>query len=401
MARKRKNGEGSYGKKKIKGVDYEYYRDANGKYYYGRTMKDLKAKIEKAKDEIEKSNTNREDISFGKYILNWLENVKADEVKRRTYDGYETYVNNMIINYTDYDISGKQMGALSDDMFRRYFSSLSKKYSRAGMQKNYVIINQCLEYALDAELIKKNPLAKVKIPSEDNVAVKKKEVPFLCYNDMDLLYQESKRINVEGFNFGGKIGEPTYGNSAKVIVLIMYSGLRIGECLALKWKDISFENKTITVRNNISTIKNRDKNSDVKYIREETSPKTKAAKRTVSMVERSIEVLQYLKENNTSSNDEDYVCQSNNGSLLNQRNITRTLNNMLVRGGCKVKQCGLHSLRHSYGSYLIYNNVDVAIVSSLLGHSNISTTYNIYVHIIEEQKVKAVDLFNLQSKKED
>jgi hypothetical protein len=74
-------------------------------------------------------------ISFGEYINNWLINIKQLDVKRRTYDGYEDTVKNQILNFTDYDLSSKQIGTLDKDIFREYYKALAKKYSRAALQK--------------------------------------------------------------------------------------------------------------------------------------------------------------------------------------------------------------------------------------------------------------------------
>ena len=73
---------------------------------------------------------------------------------------------------------------------------------------------------------------------------------------------------------------------------------------------------------------------------------------------------------------------------------------MLTRGKCSVSACGLHTLRHSFGSYLLLDEgIDIAIVSALLGHSKTSTTYDIYIHILEKQKMKAIKIFD--NKKRD
>ena len=63
--------------------------------------------------------------------------------------------------------------------------------------------------------------------------------------------------------------------------------------------------------------------------------------------------------------------------------------------GTTIGHVGLHALRHTFASYLIRNNVDIAVVSSLLGHKKVSTTYYIYVHIIDAQKAKAIQTLDV------
>ncbi len=82
---KRKNGEGSWGTKTIKGTVYQYYRSQDNKYTYGRTIKEVK---EKLKSNTNKSNASKTNTLKG-YGMNWLQNVKALELEARTYDKYE------------------------------------------------------------------------------------------------------------------------------------------------------------------------------------------------------------------------------------------------------------------------------------------------------------------------
>lgn len=389
---KRKNGEGSWGKKKIKGVEYRYFRNTNGKYFYGKTEKEIKEKIKK----YEKENTvSTSKLLLSDFMKDWLYNTKQHQVKRRTFDSYEQYYNMLIINYKDYIISDVQLCSLTTEILTKYFNSLADKYSLSTIKKANVLLNQCLNYAVDKELIDVNPMDKVKLPNEDRVKKQKKQIPFLSPDDMDKLYEESFRIQEEGFRINGAAGELVYGNNAKIIVLIMYTGLRISEALGLKWEDVDFENKCIKVKRNLSRIKNRDKDTDgenYKYV--ETTVKKKASERTIPLSDRAYEVLEYLKTNNKSTNDIDYVCVSKNGKIAGQRNITRTLNSMLVRGKCSVKKCGLHSLRHSFGSFLVSKGVDIATVSTLMGHEDITTTYNVYTHVLKQQQIDAIKVFD-------
>lgn len=405
---KRKNGEGSWGEKTIKGEKYKYFRKQyewmeNPKYFYGKTEKEVRAKI-KAFEEGNKKFTPTEirKMPFGEYMSNWLNNVKQLEVKRRTFDGYEDTVKNQILEYKDYNLSDKQLGSLDQDIFQSYYNSLAKKYSRAAIKKNYSLINQCLNHARTKGDISDNFVTNITLPSEDNVAVKKKEIAFLPEDDMDKLYFESKRVNEPGFNFGGKIGQPVYGSNAQAIILIEYTGLRVGELLGLRWSDYKKDIKYLHVRNNLSTIKNRDKkdDSDNKYVRVDTTLKTQKGYRAIPLHERAIEMLDHFDKLNPNHEPDDYIIINKLGNVINQRNLTRTLNAMLVRAGCSVTQCGLHSLRHSFGSYLILHGADIKVVSELLGHKDVSTTYNIYVHILPKQHESVIELFDKMGSKD-
>jgi site-specific recombinase XerD len=112
-------------------------------------------------------------------------------------------------------------------------------------------------------------------------------------------------------------------------------------------------------------------------------------------------MLDYFDKLNPDHKPDDYIMVNKLGNVINQRNLTRTLNAMLSRAKCSVEQCGLHSLRHSFGSFLILHGADIKVVSELLGHKDVSTTYNIYVHILPKQHESVISLFDKMGKKDD
>lgn len=396
---KRKNGEGTWGIKTIKGTEYKYFRNSNGKYFYGKTEKEVKEKVKKYNKDNSHLSSNKS--YFTDFMREWLFNIKRNQIKQRTFDNYEIYYNMFITNYTDYTISDVQLCSLDSKVLTKYFNSLAKNYSMSSIKKAQTLITQCLDYAVDEDLIEVNPMNKVKLPSQDIIKKKKKEVPFLSYNDMKKLYNESNRVQEKGYKINGDVGDLVYGNNAKIIVLIMYTGLRISEALGLKWKDVNFNNKCIYVNRNLSSVKDRDnkKNNGNKYKYIETTVKRESSERIIPLCNRAYEVLEYLHKNNKKNSNDDYVCLNKDGNIVNQRNVTRTLNAMLIRGNCDVQQCGMHTLRHSFGSYLVSEGVDIATVSKLMGHRDVSTTYNVYIHVLQQQQIDAISVFDKNNDK--
>lgn len=390
---KRKNGEGTWGTKTIKGITYKFYRNPEGKYFYGKTEKEIKEKIKKY-NPLKNVNKDIKKESFGDYVLDWLLQIKNTEIKRHTIDGYEDCINGQLINYTNYNLSDIQVGALTTEHFIKYYASLAEHYSRATIKKNYAILSQCIKYGNKKEHFSSNiDLEEIKIPHEDYVKNKKKEIQFLSQEDMGKLYAESKRVNVEGFNFGGKIGESTYGNNANLLMFIMFTGLRVSEAIDLQWKDldVSPDSPKVYVRSSAVKLKNRDAKSGKKYVDASSSTKTSSGHRIVPLNKQALEIVEIENALNPKHKDDDYVFITKNGERIKSRqNINRTLKNMMTRANCSIETCTPHELRHSFGSALIKNGVDIKVVSQLLGHKDISVTYNVYIHILEEQKVEAI-----------
>lgn len=390
---KRKNGDGTWGVKNIKGTQYKFYRNSNGKYFYGKTEKEIKEKI-KNYNPLKEIHKDIKKEYFGDYVMNWLLQIKGATIKRHTVDGYEDCIKGQLINNTYTNLSNKQVGAITVDDFIEYYAELAKHYSRSTIKKNYAIISQCIKYGNKKQHFSSIiNLDEIVLPHEDAVKVKEKEIHFLTQEDMAKLYEESKRINTEGFNFGGKIGEPTYGNNANLLMFIMFTGLRIGEAIDLQWKDLDLdaENPVVYVRSSAVKIKDRKGTSGKKYIDSSSSTKSIAGNRIVPLNKQAMEIIDTEKKLNPTHKSGDYVFITKNGEKIKSRqNVNRTLTNMMVRAKCSIPNCTPHELRHSFGSALIRNGVDIKVVSQLLGHKDISVTYNVYIHILDEQRIKAV-----------
>lgn len=394
---KRKNGEGSYGSKIIKGVEYKYFRDADGKYTYGKTPKELREKLDKKvalKKEKDNSNvkTNNTYI-FSDYCFLWLKSVKND-ITDGTYDDYESIIKCRVKNFTDYDIGNKQIKSLTEIMLSDYLFALAKKYSRGSIDKVWAVVKQVVNYGIDEGDIPPINLSKVKKPRESDVAVKKKEIPFITMDDMEKLYKESFRKTSTGTDL--------YGNAAKVIVFIMYSGVRIGEAIGLTWKYVSDDFSTVKIAKSSRKVIVRDENNNAVigengnnvYKRIQKSTKTENGIRTIPLPDRAIMILQYFYENYP-HNPDDYVFVTSNSTPFDKRGVERTLTRMLNRSECACKEYTPHALRHGYGSILISKGVDIKIVSELLGHSDVAFTYNVYIGILKDDKINAVkNVFN-------
>ena len=295
-------------------------------------------------------------------------------------------IQSQILNFKEFDLGNVQLHNLSSNIFQRYLDSLANVYSRATISKIWVIIKECVKYGEINEELPYNTTKLVHVPKESSCKVKKKEVPFLSMDDANKLYEVSK----ETFSNG----QPIYGSNAKAVILIMYTGARVSEIVALKWKNVDIQNKILKIKESTSEKKNREENAENSYIKYDKSTKTNN-ERNVPLPERAIEMIEWFDKQNPKHKQNDYVCLSSDGTQINRRNINRTLKSMAKRANCSVQDFSVHSLRHTYGSILLSQGVEIKKVSELLGHSDISTTYNIYIGILEKDKMSEVQrVFN-------
>lgn len=376
---KRRNGEGSWGTKTIGKNKYHYFRDSKGKYTYGKTVKEVNEKLKKKKEE---EFCLSEKTTFGEYIQEWLKS-KQKNIEPTTYDCYETMITSQILNFKDSNLSNVQLHNLNSKVFQDYLDALATKYSRSTIKKIWVIIKQCVKSGEIKQEIPLHSTAFVKVPIESQVAVKKKNIPFLSKEDADLLYDTLKVTYNNGVI--------KYKENAHAIILIMYSGMRVSEMTSLRWKNVDIENKRIFIKESTAERKNRNDNDSTKYITYSKSPKTKESVRTIPLPKRAMEMIQWFDAKHPNHKPDDFVCCTKNGTQMGRRNVNKTLKSMISDSQCSVRDFSAHTLRHTYGSILLSEGVEIKKVSELLGHEDITTTYNIYIGIMEKDKKDEVE----------
>lgn len=167
--------------------------------------------------------------------------------------------------------------------------------------------------------------------------------------------------------------------------LLAYSGMRIGELLALTWQDVSFVSKTIRVNKTIVSIQGQKP-----FIQ---SPKTKASNRLINMDGETIEILKTWKNyqktyyGTTKDNKQPLFINRNNGYLQN-RVVSEWNTNIAKQAG--IKHIKLHGFRHTHATLLLKAGVPIKEVQYRLGHSKIDTTLNIYAHVVNDDKSKKI-----------
>jgi len=161
--------------------------------------------------------------------------------------------------------------------------------------------------------------------------------------------------------------------------------------LALTWDDLDFDEKTINVNKNAVIVKIEDEDASHYKLINQESTKTKSGNRIIPMSDTALNAFKELYEIN---GDKKYVMSTKTGQQVTPRNINRMFHSILKETGIaksEEENCGVHTLRHTFASMLFRNGCDIKVVSELLGHSDTKITENIYIHIIQKQKVKAIE----------
>ena len=375
MGKKRGNGEGSIMKLdngswmgKIM-IGRKPDGTANRKSIYGKTRKEVSDKlIALANDVNSGSYIEPSKLSLGDWLNNWLKQYKSINLKPKTYDTYETQANYNIIPAIG-DIALKDLK--TDDIQRYYNSKFNsgKGLSSATIRKHHNILSGALNQAVESGFIQKNPAKGAELPT-----LKQKEIKVFTLDEQMLFFQVAKDFSL-----------------LNAFIVNVDTGLRMGELLALTWDDIDFENELVNVNKNIIFVKDREgKTGNENMLIVQDSPKTKASTRKVPLTQRSLSLLESLRQ--TQQKKSDIIFCSNKGTYVSPRNYERAFLRVVEKAG--IEKCNAHTLRHTYATRLFECGVDAKVVSEFLGHSKVSHTLDIYTHVLPNVKKRAVQVLD-------
>ncbi len=384
--RTKANGEGTI-----------YVEERNGKKYYraqitigydekGRLKRKSfsgyvkKEVIEKMNEYLYKMNTGQisdnENITLQEWFYTWLFEFRIHDLKPSSFERYESIYRNYIEGSPIGKMKLKDLRAANIQAY--YNALLEKDISISTLHTINKFLKTCLNEAVKQNYIPQNYCNSVKLPKETKTE---------SYDVFTLEEQEKFLQAIKGHKY------------ELAFKLNLGTGLRLGELLALKWTDIDFINNTVSVNKSIKrvTFVDKDGNRENKII--EQTPKTKTSYRTVPIPENIMKELktymkkQYrFKKDNEFYNDNDYIFCDEFGNPLDPKLLPRNFKSILKKAG--LREIKYHSLRHTYATRLFEAGVPIKTVQALLGHSDISTTMNIYTHVMPEQKSIAAERIN-------
>ena len=347
------------------------------KVKYGKTEAEAKRILKAMKyDAIKNDYEEIRKISVKEYMDNWLNNIMVHKLKSTTFDSKERTLKYQVYPY----IGDYQIANIRPSNVQHMIDSLvAENLSYSTIRKAYDCVNASFKLGIEKKELIENPCVGIILP--ENTKKKISNIEFFNDDEIEKVYNASilkYRNDVPIYRLG------------YAIILLIYTGLRIGELLALEWKDVDFEEKYIIVRKSAVMIKNREVGAKTKNIlKMQDSTKSEHSDRIVPLSKRAIEAITKLEKINGNFK---YVMSTKSGKIINPRNVSRMLEGILVR--CGIESTGLHTCRHTFASMLFRKGVDVKTVSELMGHANVSITYNIYIHLIKEQKHQAINLFD-------
>lgn len=316
------------------------------------------------------------------YMDEWLKIVKP-LVERATYKSYDNMVSARIrphfekLNLLLTEVEPKHIKMLYDEI-------LEQGYTTNTVIHYHAVLHQALAYAVKNDYILSNPADRVKRPK------KNKHISSFYTKDEILTLLDIAK------------DDPIY----IPIVLSTYYGFRRSETLGMRWSAIDFENKTITVNHKVTELTENGKT----IVYAEDKLKTKSSYRTLPLIpvveekllehKAKLERNQKLFGNSYCKEYMDYVCVDEMGKLFRPNFISDHFGWLLKKYG--LKKITFKELRHSCASMLVAEGIPMKSIQEWLGHSNFSTTADIYSHIDYHAKQQSAAAIGnaLQSKKD-
>ena len=308
-----------------------------------------------------------ESMLFSDFLTEWLKIIKGT-VTLTTYSSYCSMADVIKPFFRRRKITLERLRPKDIQLF--YMEQLDRVKASTVIHY-HAVIHRALKYAVKIELISSNPADKVERP---------KKQPFLAS------YYDSEEIN--------KLLAASKGTMLEIpIMLAAFYGLRRGEVIGLKWSAVDFEQNTITINHTVS-VANLD---GQRQLVQKDSAKTKSSMRTLPLVDfvkkRLIELAeeqQRFKElcgRSYTTKYEEYICVDQLGYLISPDYVTRHFKVFLAENN--LREIRFHDLRHSCASMLLANGVQMKQIQEWLGHSDFSTTANIYAHLDYSSKISS------------
>ena len=346
------------------------------KYFYGKTRRETSEKLNRAIEELRDNRfINKSDNpTVEQWCHEWLWSYKRNSVKQKTFDQYETILRTHIIP----DLGDIRLADLKTMHIQRIINKMHDSgLSHRTIEVTKIVMHAALKQAQRNKLVSENVCENVVLPRKQpkHIRVLNEE-------------EQTKLIAALKDNYIGR-----------GLLFALYTGMRRGEVLALKWSDYDKNEKTISITKALSRVRtyNKDGNKTMLTV---TTPKTDTSIRTVPLIDKAVELLaehkrkqeRYMELVGDYYTDNDLIFSSSRGDYLDPGNFNRKLNKTVKKIG--IPRISPHVLRHSFATRGLEAEVSLKAMQELLGHSSITVTGDIYTHILKEQKRKEISKLN-------
>ena len=370
--------------------------DENGKIIrktiYGKSRAEVVKKLSEISGRM-KSNFYDlvEQNNLETLMFEYLMTFKKSAVSPRTFEGnirnFKLHIAPLIGKMKVYEIDNYAIQKLVNNL-------MEQGYSNDTVKKCKHLLNQFFEYAIDNKWVLVNPTLKVKVKGKRKVYEEDDEKYKALPPEIRDMFLEA--LNKDEANF-----------IKPLCITLMFAGLRIGEALALKWKNIDFDNKTIKVERAITQVPKFDEQGNIKdRITVIGDAKTTCSVMEIPVTDIVIETLKNWKDkqNERQQTNPDvtsiltaptsYVFANDDGSYRTYSGCRKIFDRLKKRNGLNKFNIHFHGLRHTFSNMLFEMNENPKVIQQLLGHRDVKTTITVYNSVNSDYVRETTDRLN-------
>jgi len=360
-------------------------------------------------------------ITLKEFSDRWIAEYAKINLAPGTIAKYQEELNDKILP----ELGHLKLSELKPHKVNAFFVSLTKDgvrkdgkpggYSKASIMKTRNVLSSMLRTAVEWEVIERNPCDKVRlqgVSADEKVQffTPEQTSAFLEYIEKPYTIKVGGHKRVDDTGIPYSVGDYTITKfipeQVRVLfILAIYAGLRKGELLALQWDDIIFEKDVVQVTKAVTIVEGKPVCK---------APKTKTSYRTISiphfLTERLMKLKQSQDEFRSQVGDywqgDNWIFTQDNGKMMNYSTPYQAFQDAITRynqdkpSEQQLPHIPFHGLRHTSATLLIASHQDVKTISKRLGHTQTSTTMNIYVHALQESDQKASDALEAMLEKQ-
>ena len=322
-----------------------------------RAQKMLETRLAEMEQQYETALDNR-NVQFLSFMRSWLDDVVVHQVKENTFSQYNMVYNGYIAKYKPFH--GVKLQALTPALIQSYYNTqLKNGLSPNTVRKHHANLHKCLSYAVRLGMLAQNPSDQTELP------------PKRKYRGATAYTPEQLKQLLEFFEH-----DPL---ETPVRIAVTY-GLRRSEVCGLRWDAVDFDANTLSVCHTAVVDNGKVLYSD----NTKTASSNRVLPLTASMRTYLLRVREQQKENKSLFgsvyHDSGYVCTRPDGEPINPDFVTHHFQRVLKSNNLPVIR--FHDLRHSAVYALRKGGCDAKDIQCWLGHSDVSTTLNVYGHVL-------------------